>query len=308
MQRLSSVLLSILLLYSAALAQKEKASPALESRPAALESLVAAERAFARTSVEKGIRESFLAFFADDGINFQPHPVKTRETILKRPAPSVLPPVVLNWEPAYADVSHAADLGYTTGPYVFTDLSSPPKPPHYGFYFSIWKKQADGAWKAVVDAGIDTPDHSKERFPLKTASPSRWKSGAANLDRENERASLMNLDREFLQTAKARGLVKTFLDYLGDEARLHRDGNLPFIGRDAIRTFLLQKSVEMSWQPIFSDVSQSDDLGYTYGSYDLKYNGTNESEKGYYVRVWKRNKRGGWKIVLDTLSPIPERQ
>ncbi|HEY3025271.1 MAG TPA: nuclear transport factor 2 family protein [Pyrinomonadaceae bacterium] len=298
MRRLSSLLLSMLLLFSAAICQTEKRSPALAS-------LLAAERAFARTSVEKGIRESFLAFFADDGINFQPHPVKTRETILKRPAPSVLPPVVLNWEPAYADVSSAGDLGYTTGPYVFTDVSPPQKPPHYGFYFSVWKKQAGGTWKVVVDAGIDTPDHSTQKFPLKTASPSKWKSAAAKLNRESERASLMNLDREFLQAANARGLVTAFLEYLGDEVRLHRDGNLPFIGRDGIRSFLLQKPVEMSWQPISSDVSQSHDLGYTYGSYDLKYVGTNESEKGYYVRVWKRNKRGGWKIVLDTLSPIP---
>ena len=118
MGRLSSLVLSTLLLFSAAICQTEK-------RPPALASLVASERDFAKTSVEKGIRESFLAFFADDGINFQPHPVRTRETMLKRPTPAVPPPVVLNWEPAYADVSNAGDLGYTTGPYVFTDLSSP---------------------------------------------------------------------------------------------------------------------------------------------------------------------------------------
>src|SRR6185503_1875363 len=137
MNRVFSVILMAFAFLTSAVGQKTKPSPALAS-------LVAAERAFARTSVEKGIRESFLEFFAEDGINFQPHPVKTREAILKRPAPATRPPVVLNWEPAYADISRAGDLGYTTGPYVLTDNSPQKRPPHYGFYFSVWKKQSDG--------------------------------------------------------------------------------------------------------------------------------------------------------------------
>lgn len=37
----------------------------------------------------------------------------------------------------------------------------------------------------------------------------------------------------------------------------------------------------------------------------MKYTETNKTEKGYYVRVWKRDRRGIWKIVLDTHSPLP---
>ena len=40
-----------------------------------LESLVATERAFSRMSVAEGTRAAFLAFFADDGVNFSPGPV-----------------------------------------------------------------------------------------------------------------------------------------------------------------------------------------------------------------------------------------
>jgi hypothetical protein len=111
MKKVFSVILILSAFVSSAVSQKIKTSSPLGS-------LVEAERAFARTSVQKGIRESFLEFFAEDGINFQPHPVKTREAILKRLAPATRPPVVLNWEPAYADISRAGDLGYTTGPYV----------------------------------------------------------------------------------------------------------------------------------------------------------------------------------------------
>jgi ketosteroid isomerase-like protein len=273
---------------------------------AALDSLVAAERAFARTSVQKGIRESFLEFFAEDGVNFQPHPVKTRAAILKRPAPPTRPPVVLNWEPAYADISSAGDLGYTTGPYVLTDNSPQKHPPHYGFYFSVWKKQSDGNWKVVIDAGIDTPDQSRRKFPLEAAPVSGRQMKRVAVDRNYDASShLKNLDKEFLAAANSAGLIPTFLEYLGDYPRLHRDGHFPFTDCDAIRSFLLLHPVKMSWQPMYSDVARSGDLGYTYGSYELRDAKTDKVENGYYVRVWKRNRDGVWKIALDTLSPLP---
>jgi len=297
MNRFLLAVLLLLALLSAAASQQPKMSPALAS-------LVAAERAFARTSVEKGVRESFLAFFADDGINFQPGPVKTRAAILKRPAPATRPPIVLNWEPAYADISSAGDLGYTTGPYVLTDKSPQPNPPHYGFYFSIWKKQLDGSWKVALDLGIDTPDHSQRKFPLQVAprvSPARSTANSVGADAK----SLMKLDRDFLAQATAGELARAYLDYLDEHARLHRDGSFPFTDRRAIRSFLMSKSAQMTWDPIGADMSRSNDLGYTYGSYELKASGS-PPEKGYYVRVWKRDRNGAWKVVLDTLHPVAE--
>jgi ketosteroid isomerase-like protein len=72
---------------------------------------------------------------------------------------------------------------------------------------------------------------------------------------------------------------------------------------------LRSEAIELKWEPIASDVSQSGDLGYTYGSYELKHTAMNEvrpPEKGYYVRVWKRDAKGKWKLVFDTTSPIPD--
>src|SRR4030095_16654649 len=123
--------------------------------PTALASLTATERAFARTSVEKGFRESFLTFFANDGIFFQPQPVKARETLRAQPAkPQTF---TLNWEPIFGDVSDAGDLGFTTGPYPLSDNSQQDSPPQHGCFFSVWKVQSDGSWKVVIDAGILTP-------------------------------------------------------------------------------------------------------------------------------------------------------
>ncbi|HEY0083429.1 MAG TPA: nuclear transport factor 2 family protein [Pyrinomonadaceae bacterium] len=282
----------------------------------ALVSLVEAERSFSRASVERGVRESFLAFFADDGINFQPHPTNTREAFLKRPAPAARPPVTLYWEPVFADVSRAGDLGYTTGPYRLSDQSAERKPTRHGYYFSIWKRQPDGAWKVALDVGIRTPapDEAERRIrfqaawqtpPAKTTAAN---SDAAGVDLERERAGLLNADREFIDAADKRGALKAFQAHLGTEARLHRDGIFPLTTREAIRAFLSRARARITGEALKADVAQSKDLGYTYGRYESRAEGapTATPEKGYYVRVWKRERAGSsWKIALDTTHPLP---
>jgi ketosteroid isomerase-like protein len=287
----------------------------------ALVSLVEAERSFSRMSVERGARESFLAFFADDGINFQPHPTNTREAYLKRPAPAARPPVTLYWEPVFADVSRAGDLGYTTGPYRLSDQSAERKPTRHGYYFSIWKRQPpDGAWKVALDVGIRTPapDAAERRLRFQAAwQTSPAKSAGANYDPERERAALLEADREFIRVADTRGTAKAFQAHLADEARLHRHGIFPLTNRDTIRSFLAPKRFMLSGEPLKAEVAGSNDLGYTYGRYELRegdarQHATAEPEKGYYVRVWKRDGASGgtgrWKIVLDTTHPLPPPQ
>jgi ketosteroid isomerase-like protein len=305
MKRFFAAALSLLALTLLAFPQDNKQSPALAS-------LVAAERAFARTSVEKGIRDSFLEFFADDGINFQPHPTKTREAYLSRPAPAERPPVVLNWEPVWADVSEAGDLGYTTGPYTLTDKSPEKRPTRHGYYFSIWKRGTDGQWKVAVDLGTQNPQPAPSLQSLAFHAPrvERVRKADLKMSQDEGRAAIMNLEREFRRDAQSRGLAKAFADYLTNESRLHRQQQLPLIGKDAIRAFLSQKTMSVIWEPTKADIALSGDLGYVYGSYESKDNPAQATviEKGYYVRVWKRGADGKWKIALDVTHPLPPEQ
>lgn len=276
----------------------------------ALASLVEAERAFAHTSVEKGIRESFLEFFADDGINFQPHPTKTRAAYLSRPAPATRPPVVLNWEPVWADVAQSGELGYTTGPYSLTDLSPEKRPTRHGYYFSVWKKQADGNWKVVLDLGTQNPAPSTATPAFHAPQSMSLKKQSAPLSVDDGRKALLDLERGFLREAQAQGFLKAFADYLTNESRLHRQEMLPLVGNESIKAFLKQKTLVVTWEPMYSDIAQSGDLGYVYGSYELRDNPAQASaiEKGYFTRVWKRTGDGKWKVALDVTSPLPPEQ
>lgn len=267
--------------------------------------MVEAERAFSRTSVEKGMRESFLEFFAEDGINFQPHPVKTREALLSRPAPSEPQPFTLSWEPVYADISTSGDFGYTLGPFQITDRSPENRPPAHGVYFSVWRKQADGNWKVAIDAGIRTPGP----WPDSGTGASDFR-GAPIIapepypDRAAGESILMSADREFLADANAVGITEAFRHRYVGRTRVHRNGFYPFVAPEPFVAYITNNVASMTWEPIGSFMATSGEIGYTYGSYEQK--GKNgEVEKGYYVRVWRLGRDNAWKVVLDTTHPLP---
>ena len=70
----------------------------------------------------------------------------------------------LSWKPYRSEASAAGDLGYSIGNWTLTK----PDTILYGNYVTIWKKQKDGSWKFVFDAGNGTPGAPKE---LQTANP-----------------------------------------------------------------------------------------------------------------------------------------
>ncbi|MBI3404535.1 MAG: DUF4440 domain-containing protein [Acidobacteria bacterium] len=277
------------------IAQEKNLSPALVS-------LVEAERAFARLSVEKGVRASFLASFAEDGINFRPGPVNTRRDIESRPAPATPPPITLDWQPIFADISAGGDLGYTTGPYILTDQSPEKRPAQHGYYFSVWKKQADEKWKVAVDIGISTPapaeGAAKSVFHADQKSSRRMET--INSTHEAAREFLQKMENEFSQDASAKGLAFAYDARLAEESRLHFPGSFPVTGKNTIVEHLRKIPGAWSWETLKTDCANSLDLGWTMGRYE-----NSGKDAGHFVRVWKRE-NGKWQIVATILNPLPK--
>lgn len=68
----------------------------------------------------------------------------------------------LLWTPVGADISSSGDLGYTYGTFEFHSKDKDGKPVvDHGKYTSIWKKQADGSWKVVLDMGNASSEPKK---------------------------------------------------------------------------------------------------------------------------------------------------
>jgi ketosteroid isomerase-like protein len=272
-------------------------------RHANLRSLVEAERAFAKMSIEKGTKASFVENLAEDSILFRPGPVAGKKWMQEHPAP----PGILTWRPIFADVSRAGDLGYTTGPWEFREKSLEDKPVAHGQFVTIWKRQADGVWKAVVDLGT-------RNAPPRDAPASDVQSPADNeadknlrleTDVEVERSALVKLEDESSRLVATKKTVDALLSSLAGDVRLFRMNAFPALGREAARAMLAAKPGLYAWQPVKADVSRSGDLGYTYGPYKSLAGDVKGAEQGHYVRIWKRQTDDNWKVVLDILNPLP---
>lgn len=263
--------------------------------PPAQQELFEAERAFVRLAAEKGFRDSFYTYFADDGVAFNPHPFRVRTALAgSPPSPG---PMGATWAPVYGDISAAGDLGWDTGPLVFEGRNG--QPDKNGMFFSVWKRQADGSFKVVLDVGGDTP---AAVVPMDEPAHSSWQSGAAASDAAVAKAGLLAAEKSFIAAAAVESLGRAYGSRLSDEARVHRPGAMPVTGRVALGEWANTQAEKYRSETLFADVAASGDIGYSWGSYEK----AGESpDAGYYARVWKRDAKGDWRIVMDTVSPVP---
>jgi ketosteroid isomerase-like protein len=251
-----------------------------------LSALVESERSFSSTAGVKGVKESFLEFFAADSISFQPDPGPAIARIRDWPPPR-RPDAILSWEPVFADISHAGDMGYTTGPTLTHDTGPEPRPDRHGWYFSVWRKQASGEWKVAIDVGVGTPGEPSPKPELRAASAPGYASGKAD-EIDAQRTAILELERK--PGADAR--------HAAQESRLHRDGVFPILGRAAVVADLAQRPGKTLAEPKDVVVSSSADLAYGYGSF-TRGASTGPSEHGWYTRVWKRSPAGDWEMVAQ---------
>jgi ketosteroid isomerase-like protein len=65
----------------------------------------------------------------------------------------------------------------------------------------------------------------------------------------------------------------------------------------------------LTWTPVKAEMAASGDLGYTYGNYT--YTAKNKQGKlaanyGKYTSIWKKQKDGQWKVVVDMGNSGPD--
>jgi ketosteroid isomerase-like protein len=114
---------------------------------------------------------------------------------------------------------------------------------------------------------------------------------------------LLKTDREFSTMSAGVGMYRAFLFYAADSGVLLRDNSYPLVGRQALGS-LFEKGTDSSfvltWEPLFEKLSESGDLGYTYGVFTSTIKVSGSTARGTYVTIWQKQKDGSWKFVLDT--------
>ena len=97
-------------------------------------------------------------------------------------------------------------------------------------------------------------------------------------------------------------MKNAFIEYIDSNGVLLKPGRMPIIGASAI-DYLIQLNdtgYTLTWEPNNGDISSSGDMGYTFGIYALKPNISDTTIYGTYISIWKKEKNGKWKFVLDS--------
>ena len=262
-----------------------------------LQDMVRAEQAFSKMAEEKNTREAFIAYIADDGLLFRPGAVNGKKWMIEHPVPPSDKKPLLAWQPNFAGMSLAGDMGFTTGPWESKPDRNDPQPSAYGHFVTVWKKQQDGSWKWTVDIGIS---HPKSGGPQTLWNPTEKNEPAEppSVDPAISLRTLMGTELMLSLAFREKGTSAAILPYAAKELRVYRAGTLPFIGRDDSVKAMLRTDTWFISQTIGGDVSRAGDFGWTHGTYHLLGTGEKVIERGSYVRIWKRQD-SNWQLVLD---------
>jgi len=117
-----------------------------------------ADVAFAQATRDRGV-DGWVDWFADSGVQVTPgRNIVGKAAIREAMAPALSDSTrTLTWRPTSAEVAAAGDLGYTIGRWERTHRVKDSTATTRGSYVTVWRKQADGSWKVVLDIGNSDP-------------------------------------------------------------------------------------------------------------------------------------------------------
>lgn len=123
-------------------------------------------------------------------------------------------------------------------------------------------------------------------------------------DEAHEKAfdEMVETDRRFSESCAQVGMKKSFLEFVADDAVLLRPGYLPIVEGNVIKFLSSQEdsSFIMTWTPKGGQLAKSNELGYTFGVYEVKLKSNDSTFNGTYLSIWQKQADGKWKFVLDT--------
>jgi ketosteroid isomerase-like protein len=245
--------------------------------------VIAAERAFAAEAGQRGWAAAFRAWHAPGAIVLQPDPVEAAVTLAQIQGDGG---TNLDWRPAYGGVSRDGGFGFTTGPFQVTG-----RPGVVGHYFTVWRRQGDGQWRWIFDAGTDVADPGPmiaRDARLPTVPIAARGAGSAESAIDQVRA----LEAEH---AGAAGLATL----LAPETRVNRVGAPSGVGQDA-GAALFAADGAAAFRALRYEASSAGDMVFALGEVRDQHEGAERLR--YYARIWQFRSEG-WRIVFDEIVP-----
>jgi ketosteroid isomerase-like protein len=248
--------------------------------------------------------DGLLAFLAEDVAFLAPGapPVYGREATRRLLAASPAPAgTVFTWQPLGGELSADHRSAYTFGVAARVakqgDINLA-----IARYIAFWRRDTapGGTWRitAYSDVGPDPVRAPTVALEDLLAPPRQLSKRADEIT-----TTLRATDAAFSDLADRMGLAEAFSTYAADDGAIFSGSEL-VMGPRALRDFFTATNggLSLTWQPTYSDVAASEDLGFTIGDYVATLRGPSGAAVqrfGKYLTVWRRQRDGSWKFVID---------
>jgi ketosteroid isomerase-like protein len=249
--------------------------------------VIAAEREFAADAAVRGWVAAFRSYASADATMLSPDPTNAQAQLAQIEGDGS---TALDWRPAYAGISRSADFGFTTGPFQIRGRDG-----IVGHYFTVWRRQPDGAWKWIFDAGTDVADPG----PIIAADADIPTLEVSRVEPMTPEAAIAEVEalEEFANRAHPMP-AQTLGRHLAEDARVNRVGAPAAIGRAPAEALFVNDTG--AFTPVQHEAAADGDMVFSFGEVRDQHEGTERLR--YYARIWQR-RADGWRIVFDEIVP-----
>lgn len=260
---------------------------------ASLKGLLETEYAFGQQA-RSSVRAAFLEYLAEDSLVLQPGPTPGRAFYAAAKDNSDK----LEWYPAAADLAGSNDLGFTTGPWIYTVAASGMQ--IHGHFLTIWKRDAACRWRVEFDGGVShaAPPNAEPRlapdqapYPASSAPPPKFIADDA----------VSRAMSDFQGTARQDGFAAGLRTYARDgDFRFYGGGEAP-MGPAAANQYLTSHAVQGAWKEDARGRSADSTLAYSVGV----LGGANQRSRHAYVEIWQYDpKVANWGLRILLINPL----
>jgi ketosteroid isomerase-like protein len=258
----------------------------MNARAQDAQQIINAEKSFAAYAKDVDTRSAFLAFMDTGAVMFVSGKPQNAIAAWAQTPPST---DKLLWSPAFAGISISDDLGFPTGPWQYKKTLADTATAA-GVFTSVWRKNAKGQWKNIVDLGYAfvKPAYLEPEIKISPSLPS---------SKPVRKVNIIELDQQLIRRYNAQGGI-AFENVLAEDCWSNINGAEPCTTPQQHFKALPLIPGGLTMTPSGSGLSMSGDLAYVYGVVD------NKKGKENYLRVWKQTTEG-WKIILQVLQWKP---
>jgi ketosteroid isomerase-like protein len=259
----------------------------------ALRGMVEAEYAFA-DKARASVRGAFLDTLAEDSWVLQPRPERGRAVYMAAKESTAQ----LEWYPALAGIAASGDMGFSTGPWVYTATNGAKVTGHF---LTVWRRDAACRWSVVLDGGIAN-DAAANGEPKLAPDQVSYTPSAPPPERLIADDAPGHAVGDFQAGAEKAGFAGALRTYARIVDFLFYTDDRPKMGVAAASDYLVTHPVSGAFKEVARGKAADSTLLYTVGELADSHGQSTHS----YVQIWQYDPRvANWGLRILLIDAIP---